>query len=529
MSSSARSAASVIPSRDSKLIQLHPTSWPIRWRLTALNVAVLVATIVALGGAFLLQLDNALIGIVADNLREQARPALQPGERRQIVLSPREQDSPEQEGRGDRPPPFSLSRSAGFVVRSLTGPDTGVRVFDATGRIVAESEIDEEIEQWPLPDANQVRATVNGADSAAVVRQDTRRTLVMLLPMRSPDGTVTGVLQLSRSLDLVQQLVDRLRSLLLLGMALAAVVAAALSLRVTRAALRPLDAVVRAARKIEAGELGERLRLERRDEVGELAEAFDTMLDRLSDVIAAQRRFVADAAHELRTPLTALSGTVEMLQMGADRGDKATVQRLLGSMEREIARLGRLVRDLLSLSRLDAEQPLVMAPVELGPLVSEVAAETKLLAKGQEVDCQIGSTPTVLGDGDRLKQALLNLAANALAFTPAQGRIKFELARTNGRARLTVSDTGPGIDPELLPRVMDRFVRADPSRSRSTGGSGLGLPIVRGIVEAHGGTITLESEPGRGTSAIIDLPIAQSTVNGHPAERRAASTHRPTA
>src|SRR5205807_6364605 len=130
-----------------------------------------------------------------------------------------------------------------------------------------------------------------------------------------------------------------------------------------------------------------------RDEIGELAEAFDTMLDRLSEVITAQRRFVADAAHELRTPLTALSGMVEMLQLGADRGDRSTVERMLNTMEKEIARLGRLVRDLLSLSRLDAEQPIMMEPVELAPLLSEVANETRLLATGQDVDAQISATP----------------------------------------------------------------------------------------------------------------------------------------
>jgi len=232
------------------------------------------------------------------------------------------------------------------------------------------------------------------------------------------------------------------------------------------------------------------------------------MLDRLATVLGAQRRFVADAAHELRTPLTALGGMVEMLQLGADRGDQATVRRMLDTMDREIGRLGRLVTDLLTLSRLDAEQTLALAAVELAPLVTEVAHQTQPLALGQQIHVEIDASPTVLGNADRLKQVLINLAANALAFTPPEGRIEFRLDRVNGHVRLAVTDTGCGIAPEVLPRVMDRFVRGDPSRARSTGGTGLGLAIAREIVEAHGGAIALESELGRGTSAIVELPLA---------------------
>ncbi len=217
--------------------------------------------------------------------------------------------------------------------------------------------------------------------------------------------------------------------------------------------------------------------------------------------------FVAEAAHELRTPLTALGGMVEMLQMGADRGDQATVRRMLDTMDREIGRLGRLVGDLLTLSRLDAEQPLALVPVELAPLVTEVAQQTRLLARGQDVQLRIDASPTVLGDADRLKQVLINLTDNALKFTPAGGRVELRLDQVNGRARLAVADTGSGIAPELVPRVMDRFARGDASRARATGGAGLGLSIARSIVEAHGGSIALESQIGHGTSAIVELPV----------------------
>src|SRR5262249_29751474 len=156
---------------------------------------------------------------------------------------------------------------------------------------------------------------------------------------------------------------------------------------------------------------------------------------------------------------------------GADRGDPATVRRMLDTMNREIERLGRLVTDLLTLSRLDSDQPLAVSKVALAPLLAEVAENTRLLARGQTVSCLIEAGPTVDGHADRLRQVLLNLADNALKFTPPDGRIELRLEQDDGWARLTVADSGSGIPAEVLPRVMDRFVRGDASRARATGGA----------------------------------------------------------
>jgi signal transduction histidine kinase len=335
---------------------------------------------------------------------------------------------------------------------------------------------------------------------------------MILLPLRPPDRDVAGVLVLSSSLELVEQLQARLRTALGAGTVLAALLAGILGLRAAREALRPLDRVIDAAREIAAGHLDVRLRLQRRDEIGDLAEAFDTMLDRLAVVLQAQRRFVADAAHELRTPLTALSGMVEMLEMGADRGDKATVSRMLQTMTREIDRLTRLVRDLLTLSRLDAERPIVTGPVDLGALMHEVVNQTRLLAQGQRVTMALSDAAIVNGDPDQLKQVLLNVADNALKFTPESGHIEFRLDANAGSAQISVTDTGAGIPADVLPRVTERFERGDPSRSRATGGFGLGLAIARDIVEAHRGRLSIESSLGRGTTVRITLP-RQSSVN----------------
>jgi two-component system OmpR family sensor kinase len=479
--------------------RLDARSWPIRWRLTALNVGVLAVTLLALGGVFLLQLDSALVGITADHLRDQARLAIEgPGRLPDGPPGPRFPGRDEHRG---PPPGLGAQRAADALVRRLSGPDTGVLVYGSDRTLVAATDTDDDVEAWPRPTAAQLAGAFERGESSAVVQQQTRRTLVLLLPLRTPDGAA-GVLGLARSLELNDQLAARLRLILAVGTALALLVAGALGLRATRAALRPLDLVIRAARRIGAGRLDERLRLARRDEIGELAEAFDRMLDRLAGALAAQRRFVADAAHELRTPLTALGGMVEMLQLGADRGDPATVRRMHDTMSREIDRLGRLVADLLTLSRLDAAQPLARAPLELAPLVGEIGRQVELLARGQQVAVRIDASPAVLGDADRLRQVLLNLADNALTHTPPGGRIELRLDHADGCATLTVSDTGSGIPPDVLPRVTDRFVRGDASRARATGGAGLGLSIAREIVEAPGGEPAIDSPPGRGTGQL---------------------------
>jgi signal transduction histidine kinase len=542
---------------------VDPRSWPIRWRLTALNVGVLALTLGLLGGALLLQLDSAFVAITTEHLRNQAHLAIQPpgdGDGRPGDGRPGDRGPGGPPGRegpagapkpgapppgapkpggpvpGGPPPPApageggpggpqaALNRIAQGLVRRLSGPDTGVLVFDPTGNVVAESTVESDVEEWPRPPEDLVRSALAGTEVSTVVDQDTRRALMVLLPLRSPDGRIVGAVQIAGSLALTDSVQARVRTMLLVGTAIALLVAAGLSLRATRSALRPLEQVIRAARRIGAGRLDERLRLPRRDEIGELAEAFDNMLDRLEAAMRAQRRFVADAAHELRTPLTAIGGMIDMLEMGAHRGDPTRIQRILDTMNREVQRLGRLVADLLTLSRLDADQPLRAAAVDTSDLMADVAQQTRLIATGQQIDLEIDAEPRVWGDADQLKQVLLNLASNALAHTPAGGRITFRVEGADGRARLVVADTGTGIAPDLLPRVMDRFSRGDDSRSRATGGAGLGLSIARGIVEAHHGTMTIASESGEGTTVTVDLPIWDGAHQPPPAQREPSAS-----
>jgi hypothetical protein len=258
---------------------IAPGSWPIRWRLTALNVGVLAATLLIVGGIFLLELDGALIGLNADYLRDQARPILNivnrppraPGEGRQG--GPGRPGGPGgpagQQAETDRPGPDQtdspLPRFATGFVRSMSGPDTGVQVYDADGTLVSASEVSEGIEPWPQPAPELVRALLSGSEQRAVVEQQTRRTLLLLLPLRSSDGTILGGITLTRSLELTDHLESRLRIALAISTVLAVLLAGLVALRATRGALRPLDRVIRSARRIGAGRIDERLHLARRE------------------------------------------------------------------------------------------------------------------------------------------------------------------------------------------------------------------------------------------------------------------------
>ncbi len=238
------------------------------------------------------------------------------------------------------------------------------------------------------------------------------------------------------------------------------------------------------------------------------------MLDRLESAFAAQREFVADASHELRTPLTVLRGQLDLLvgvEGEADGSlDRAEVERVERLMQSEIARLTRLVDDLLLLAQSDRDDFLHVSVVALDELVTELWDGLSLIA---ERDFEIGALPalTVRADPDRLAQALRNLARNAIAHTRApNGLVRVDVsARGNGIVRITVSDDGPGVPREARQRVFERFYRTDAARTRSEGGAGLGLAIVRAIADAHHGSVRVTEAPSGGAAFELDLPTGR--------------------
>jgi two-component system, OmpR family, sensor kinase len=353
---------------------------------------------------------------------------------------------------------------------------------------------------------------------------------VAVAPRRDGSG---GSVVVAASLDGIDATIRQLR-LIDLGVSLIVLAAlAGVGAAIVRASLRPLVEIEQTARAIAAGDLTRRV--PERDpgtEVGRLGRALNTMLAQIESAFGARaaseasarrsedrmRRFVADASHELRTPLTTIRGFAELYRQGAAR-DPAELDRLMRRIEDQAARMGLLVEDLLLLARLDTERPLDHQPVDLLALAAEAVNDARAVAPDRRIELVLGgdggdhdSVLVVLGDDRRLRQVLANLVNNALTHTPAGSPIEVRVGTStlDGRPGVAVEivDHGPGLAPEQAERVFERFYRADPARSPADGGSGVGLSIVAALVAVHGGTVAVDSVPGRGARFRVVLPLA---------------------
>lgn len=274
-------------------------------------------------------------------------------------------------------------------------------------------------------------------------------------------------------------------------------------------ALRPVDELTRLAREIEATNLGRRLPVRQaEDELGRLVSTFNQMIGRLEAAFESMRRFTSDASHELRTPLTIVRGAIEVA-LARDRSGQE-YRGTLGDLLEEAERMSKLVDDLLLLARADAGVvELRREPVRLDEVAAEAVEAMKPLAESQGVELSLpGSEPLELAADERwIRQMLYDLLDNAIKYTAPMGRVSISLARREGQALVSISDTGKGIPEDELHRLFERFYRVDKSRSSESGGSGLGLPIAMWIARSHGGDIQVESAIGRGSTFRVVLPL----------------------
>jgi signal transduction histidine kinase len=312
--------------------------------------------------------------------------------------------------------------------------------------------------------------------------------------------------------DTLRFLTDFWREFLLAGV-LAASIALVLARWLARGMTQPLRDMAQAARRMETGDYSQRVETRNRDEVGQLAAAFNRMSGELDNLEQLRRDLVANVSHELKTPIAAIRAHLENLLDGVERPDPQTLQVMLAQTER----LSRLIDQLLELSRLESgEVPLRREPVSLAPLVTQVLSEIEVARSdaGVTVESELSiDLPPVEVDRERVHQVLFNLLDNAVRFTPRGGEVRVSAHRRDGGVEIVVTDTGAGIPPEHLPRLFERFYRADPSRSREDGGTGIGLAIARSVVEAHGGRIRAESEPGKGSVFAFDVPLVAGRAN----------------
>jgi two-component system OmpR family sensor kinase len=346
-----------------------------------------------------------------------------------------------------------------------------------------------------------------------IVNNGEEQLLVLQSVGRGPEGGA-GVVEITTpTAPLREQMLRQLQLFLLLS-AIAMLVGLIGSRPVIKKTLAPLFNMVETAEQIDAGNLDRRFPTSQgQAEIDRLAESFNRMLGRLESSFEAEKetqeqmhRFIADASHELRTPLTSIHGFLEVLLRGA-ANQPEQLEKALKSMHGESERLNKLVRDLILLARLDRVPQVELVQGRFDLLLQEMEPQLRILAGRRQLYFKI--EPNVEGrfDTDKMKQVVLNLFNNAVQHTdPEKGRVQVALSKQSDGVSLSVTDNGPGINEANLPHLFERFYRVESSRTRQYGGAGLGLSITKSIVEAHGGTISVDSQPGTGTKFEVRLP-----------------------
>ena len=292
--------------------------------------------------------------------------------------------------------------------------------------------------------------------------------------------------------------------ILLIAIAAVAVVSFAIASQITT----PINDLARAMREIGSEGLSRRLHWKgRRDEVGRLAESFDDLLARLEEAFARERQFISDASHELKTPLTSINANAQMLARWGDR-DEQVRKESLQTIIAESASLADMVNGMLTLAKADSGDAIPKEPFSISAAAREAVNATSQRAAEKGLDLRLQApdeSPIVDGDSSLVRQMITNLIDNAIKFTE-RGSVTVRVLSTSADAVIEVQDTGPGIDPEELPLIFDRFYRTDKSRTREVAGTGLGLAIVRSIARVHGGRVQAERPEGGGTLMRVLLP-----------------------
>ncbi|MBI4786726.1 MAG: HAMP domain-containing protein [Chloroflexi bacterium] len=457
----------------------------IRLRLTLLYSAILALTLIAFSTILFITQTRVTFDAIENTLARQAQEVANL-ERR---LPPRRSD--------DQPP--------------ATLPGRWSQMRNSDGSVLART-VDLSDTVLPLSDAG-LRAVRNGSPWIEAAHVEGDPLLIYSQPVEAP-GRGVRIIQVASPIAEREQSLNTLGLILVVGDSLVILAAFAIGWVLAGLALEPIHRITQTAQAI-----GAERNLSRRvehtgpnDEIGQLATTLNGMLTELESAyrqveqaLQAQRRFVADASHELRTPLTTIRGNIELLRRDPpiDAKERSDV---LSDANDEVQRLIRLVNQLLILARADTGRPLRRDPVEIKPLVEDVCRQMRLIAPHRTILCDAPLEATVLGDPDALKQVLLILLDNALVHTPPNATVSLTTAAADQRVAMSIRDTGPGILPNLLPHIFERFYRGD--TSRTGGGMGLGLAIAKELVHAQQGTLTVESQMKKGSVFTVTMPQA---------------------
>lgn len=405
-----------------------------------------------------------------------------------------------------------------FLSSDLRNWGRYIEIVDPQGNVLEKSD---GLDTHPLPvSASGLRQGLQGRMTLETVRNLGEHPVrIVTVPVQMGERVPLLVLA-GTSLEGVEAALQRAAWVLLILTPLVFLFALVGNWLVVGRALRRVDELTCAALDIQSSNLERRiLHAGPDDEIGRLARAFDEMISRLDRSFQQVRQFSADASHELRTPLTAIRGEAEVALMGELTPDeyRRSIRSILESSER----MSEVVDSLLLLARADSGQALLRHErVDLGDLVLQAMEKLEPLAARGGVSLAVGEIEDLAVDGDALwlNQVVTNLLSNGIKYTGPGGIVTLDLREADGRAELTVADTGIGIPAEHLSRIFDRFYRVDSGRARSAGGAGLGLSITRWAVEAHGGEISVESQEGVGSVFRVRLPLAEDAGLGQEEE-----------
>jgi len=500
----------------------------IRTRLTISHLAVIVVAMGISGFLLISLLERYFLQAMEDSLMAQARitaQALVPGamaEGPAIEVPAAAYNTVQQQrlsnlslqAQNVAPPPsevpvgdVDLNYLADASLQLSSELDTRIRVVDSQGVVLVDSY--QEDQGGDLSGDPLVAEALGGLFASRTQASGREPAMYLAAPVLV-EGKLVGAVYLSQPLRDVGAVMRDLRLRWLLATLIALTFSGVVGLLLSGAVARPLRRLTDVAGAVAHGDFDHQVPVSSQDELGRLSQAFNEMTTRLRAARQMQIDFVANVSHELRTPLTAVKGLVETLRDGAV-DDPQVRDHFLETVESETDRLIRLVNDLLILSRADSQAlNLQLESVDLGQLAEATVDRMAAQADAREVFLRVeaaGRVSTVLADPDRIEQVLVNLLDNASKYSRPGGVVTIQVDDGPDRmVHVRVRDEGIGIPAEDLPRIGERFYRADRARARTEGGSGLGLAIAQALVDAHRGRLWLESEEGRGTVVTFALP-----------------------
>lgn len=384
-----------------------------------------------------------------------------------------------------------------YLSESGTVPEISVRITDVGGNTKNSS--GNILSGMPAPSSNIGVLTVVELHDRHLITENSRIT---------KNGSLLGYLQVSYNMHSEYHFIK----VLFVCMAFADLLGVAFSFFVgfllSRRALRPIDRLTKAAKQISVSDLDQRVEVGKADdELSRLAATFNEMIERLQQSFEKQNRFVSDASHELRTPIAVVKGYADLIEQWA-KDDPKVLDESVAAIRKEAKNMTGLTEDLLFLARGDSDKlKLHKENFSIPVLLEEMTEESRLIAPDHHFECSSSKDLLLYADRKMLKQALRALMDNAIKYTPEGGNIQVRAVKKHEKLEITIIDSGIGIPDNDLPHIFDRFYRVDKDRSREKGGSGLGLSIVKTIVEAHDGTISISSKQGKGTAVTIILPV----------------------